>query len=419
MNHDAETSGGPHAPPRLVATTGRRIQSIDTLRGFALLGILIMNIPFFAAPYVLENPTAYPANGSFVGGERWIWSLSHIVADQKFMTLFSPLYGAGILLLTLRREERGRPAGALFLFRSLWLLLFGLLHYFLLWDGDILMVYALTGMGAFLVRRHPPAMLLALGLILLSVHMFIMLGVPEGSEELVRELERDFHGDPEYIAHSIEIFQGPYAGQIQYRFWEFGDFFLFLFGGWAFWRAGGLMLMGMAALKWGVLTAERSDRFYLALALLGMGCGWLTVAGGLWDKMHRGWDFYHVSFGLGYLYNYWGSLLVSAGYIGAVMLAERREWLPSLRARLTAVGRMAFTHYILHSLICGFIFYGYGLGLYAQVNRAGQMGIVLAIWLFQLWISPWWLARFRFGPLEWLWRTLTYRTSVPFRQATP
>ena len=127
----------------------RRIQAIDTLRGFALLGILIMNIPHFAGPFVLHNPTAY---GNFAGMEEWIWNLSHILADQKFMTIFSPLYGAGILLLISRLEQRVGAYKVAFFARSIWLLLFGLAHYFLLWEGDILITYALAGMVAYFFR---------------------------------------------------------------------------------------------------------------------------------------------------------------------------------------------------------------------------------------------------------------------------
>ena len=393
---------------------GRRIQAIDTLRGCALLGILIMNIPHFAGPFVLHNPTAY---GNFAGMERWIWNLSHILADQKFMTIFSPLYGAGILLLTSRQEQRAGTSKAVFFARSIWLLFFGLGHYFFLWDGDILITYALAGMVAYFFRGRKASTLLVLGLTFVSMNTILIFGARLSPPGELEDLIRYFKGSPEDFAALIDIFQGPYAGQLRYRYLEFGDFFLPSLGFWGFWRAGGLMLFGMAALKWNVLTAERSDRFYINLALLGLGVGWPVVAWGLWDNMRQGWNFWHSFFGVGFLYNYWGSLLVSAGYIAIVMLWERRAWLPGMKHRLAAVGRMALTNYILHTLICSFIFYGFGLGLYAQVSRVGQMGIVLAVWLFQLWLSPLWLERFKYGPLEWMWRSLTYFERLPFKRA--
>ncbi len=414
MGHTAIS--GTAEPSQPSFNKGRRIQAIDALRGFALLGILIMNIPHFAGPFVLHNPTAY---GNFAGMEQWIWNLSHILADQKFMTIFSPLYGAGILLLISRLEQRVGAYKVAFFARSIWLLLFGLAHYFLLWEGDILITYALAGMVAYFFRGRKASTLLVLGLTFVSMNTIFIFGARLAPPGELEDLIRYFNGSPEDNAALIDIFQGPYTGQLRHRFLEFGDSFLPLLGFWGFWRAGGLMLIGMAALKWNVLTAECTDRFYINLALLGLGVGWPVVAWGLWDNMRQGWNFWHSFFGVGFLYNYWGSLLVSAGYIAIVMLWERREWLPRMKHRLAAVGRMAFTNYILHTLICSFIFYGFGLGFYAQVNRIGQMGIVLSVWLFQLWLSPLWLERFRYGPLEWMWRSLTYFERIPFKRAYP
>ena len=414
MGHTAISGTSIHSPH--ASDNGRRIHVIDTLRGFALLGILIMNIPHFAGPFVLHNPTAY---GNFTGVEQWIWNLSHVLADQKFMTIFSPLYGAGILLLTSRQEQRARTSKRVFFARSIWLLFFGLAHYFLLWDGDILITYALAGMVAYLFRRRKASTLLFWGLTFVSMNTILIFGARLAPPGELEDLIRYFNGSPENFAALMDIFQGPYGGQLRYRFLEFVDSFLPLLGFWGLWRAGGLMLIGMAALKWNVLTAVRSDRFYINLALLGLGVGWPVVAWGLWDNMRQGWNFWHTFLGVGYLYNYWGSLLVSAGYIAIVMLWGRGERRLGLRSRFAAVGRMAFTNYLLHTLICSSIFYGFGLGLYAQVNRVGQMGIVLTVWLFQLWLSPLWLERFRHGPLEWMWRSLTYFERLPFKRAQP
>ncbi len=395
---------------------------IDVLRGTALLGILIINMMSFATPdMVYFNPTAF---GHFVGADRLIWMLSHVLADQKFMTIFSPLFGAGILLFTTRLEARGQPARSLFYQRSLWLLVFGLLHFFLLWDGDILTVYALTGMVLYGLRHRAPATLVVLGILLLSVHMGLMLFfgwlLPLAPMEIQDEIAAAvFQPGPEALAADIGIYQGTYGAQVRYRWQEGAWTLLFNLVLWGPWRAGGLMLIGMAAWKWGVLTAERSDRFYRWLTIIGLGLGWPVVLGGLWDKMNHGWTLIHALLGGGYLYNYWGSLLVSAGYVGLVMLVERNGWWPAARRRLAAVGRMAFTNYILHTLICTFVFYGFGLGLYAQVNRIGQVGIMLVIWIVQLWLSPWWLSRYRYGPLEWLWRSLTYGRFAPMSIVTP
>ena len=121
----------------------------------------------------------------------------------------------------------------------------------------------------------------------------------------------------------------------------------------------------------------------------------------------------------GQMFNYVGSIGVFLGYLALVMLAVQRGWLPGLQRRLQAAGRMAFTNYISQSVICTLIFYGHGLGLLEQVDRLSQVAIVATIWVLQLIWSPWWLARFRFGPLEWLWRSLTYIKLQPMTVRTP
>ena len=178
------------------------------------------------------------------------------------------------------------------------------------------------------------------------------------------------------------------------------------------------MLVGMAAWKLRLFTAERSDRTYITLLGVGLLVGLPIVSFGVRDGIRQGWDATYAIYGANQ-YNYWASILVSAGYIGAVMLAERRDWLPGLRRRLAAVGRMAFTNYIMHTVICVAVFQGFGGALYGTTSRLAQTVFILGVWALQLILSPWWLNRFRYGPLEWLWRALTYGRMEPFRrQAT-
>ena len=412
----------PHATPERPRSRpsprAQRIQVIDALRGFALLGILIMNMFSFANPdWILFNPTVH---GSFEGLEKWIWILSHLLADQKFMTIFSPLYGAGILLFTANLERRGAKPTGVFLRRSLWLLGFGLLHWFLLWDGDILMVYALSGMAVYWLRHRSPKVLAVIGLAMITVHAVFILGtgfsLPFMPESEAAALYADFAPAPEVINADIVLRQEPYPVQVRHRIEHAPEDLVFLFLVWAFWRAAGLMLLGMAAWKLRLFTAERSDRTYLAMAAVGLLVGLPLVSLGVWDRIRMGWDMAHAFYGGGYQYNYWASILVSAGYIGAVMLAERRDWLPGLRQRLAAVGRMAFTNYIMHTVICVAVFQGFGGGLYGTTSRLEQTAFILGVWILQIILSTWWLNRFRYGPLEWLWRSLTYGRMEPFRR---
>ena len=184
--------------------------------------------------------------------------------------------------------------------------------------------------------------------------------------------------------------------------------FLLLF----LWRSGGLMLVGMGLFKLGVLSAKRSSAFYRRMAAAGLALGLPIVILGVVFNTRHDFAFEHSMF-QGTVFNYVGSLGVFLGYVALVMLAVQKGWLPGLQRRLQAAGRMAFTNYITQSVICTLIFYGHGLGLFEQVDRLSQIAIVLAIWVLQLIWSPWWLARFRFGPLEWLWRSLTYMKFQP------
>jgi uncharacterized protein len=173
------------------------------------------------------------------------------------------------------------------------------------------------------------------------------------------------------------------------------------------------MLIGMALFKTGVFGARRSVRFYAVLVALGA-LGWWSVATGVRGFHARDWEPFY-SFFVGTQYNYWGSLLVSGCYIGAVMLACRSERMRGITRPFAAAGRMAFSNYIGQSLIAAFIFYGPGLGYFGQIDRVGQIVFVAGVWALQLTVSPLWLRRFRFGPLEWLWRSLTYGHRQPFR----
>ena len=174
------------------------------------------------------------------------------------------------------------------------------------------------------------------------------------------------------------------------------------------WRILGLMLIGMALFRWGVLTAERSRRFYLTLVAVSSAIGFPLVIYGLILNNRDGWTMEYSLF-QGQLLNYWGSVFVSAGYIGTVMLVCKSLDRTMILGALSAVGRMAFTNYILQTVICTTLFYGHGLGLFGQIARTGQILIVFAVWGLQLVLSPLWLRRFRYGPMEWLWRSLAYK----------
>ena len=185
---------------------------------------------------------------------------------------------------------------------------------------------------------------------------------------------------------------------------------------WGGWRAGGLMLVGMALYKMGVFNATCSRRFYGALIAAALLIGFPLESYGVALDFASGWavtwSFFH-----GKQFNYWPSVAVSLGYVGVVMLVCQSASLRPLTRPFAAVGQMALTNYLLHTVICTTIFYGHGLGYYGSVDRLGQIGVVVGVWVVQLVVSPLWLRRFRFGPAEWVWRSLTYGERPPLRRA--
>jgi uncharacterized protein len=192
--------------------------------------------------------------------------------------------------------------------------------------------------------------------------------------------------------------------------------FLFLFQ--MFWRVMAMMLLGMALYKWRVLSATRNRASYWRLFLFALVPGLIIVAAGVQLNFAAGWKMDYSMF-IGYVPNYVGSVGVALGYIALVMLAVAGGWAQRLQGLLAGVGRMAFSNYILMSIVAMFTFYGNGLGLYGKVERVQQVLLVPAIWVVVLVVTPLWLSRFRYGPLEWLWRTLTYLKRQPLVSAAP
>jgi uncharacterized protein len=401
-------------PSAAPVAESERLQALDVLRGFALLGILVMNVQMFSMPYAAYfNPFAL---GQPSSRDLTVWSLAHVLADQKFMTMFSLLFGGGVLLLAGRVAERGGSPAAIHYRRMVWLLVFGLLHAYLLWHGDILVLYAVCGMLVYPARRLRARALLALGLGALAVGSLIALSAGLTMDRWPSEAVRDFNDSwkppADQVAAEIAAFRGGWMSQLPWRaaysLESHTSDMLF----WGIWRAGGLMLVGMALLQWSVLTGARPRAFFARLAAAGFGVGLPLVAWGLSRNHATGWNV-RDGFFLAAQWNYWGSILVALGWIGLVLAVWHSGAARGAMARLAAVGRMAFTCYILETLISTAVFYGHGLGLFARVDLTQQMLFTVVVWAVLLTVAPWWLARFRFGPLEWLWRTLTYGHAEP------
>lgn len=391
-----------------------RIISLDVLRGVAVLGILIMNIQSFSmigAAYI--NPTAY---GDLTGINKWVWIISHIVASEKFMSIFSILFGAGIILFTDRALAKGRKTSAFHYRRMFWLLVFGLTHAYLIWYGDILVAYSLCGMLVYFFRKMSPKKLIIFGCLFFIVPVILAVGsgftISYWPEESYNQNMQSWLPDALIINENITAMQGSWMEQMAIRVPSaiFMQTFLFFWS--SMWRVMSMMLLGMALYKWGVLSANRSNIFYFRLTLIGLIAGYTITSIGVHQNFAHNWSMEYSMF-LGSQFNYFGSVLVALGYIGIVMLICKSNQFAGFKNLLSSVGKMAFTNYILMSLIAMFIFYGNGFGLFGQVERSIQILIVLAIWIVLLVISPLWLKKFRYGPLEWLWRVLSYWGKQP------
>jgi uncharacterized protein len=433
----------PPPKPQPVAA-GERVASVDVLRGVALLGILTINIIAFAWP---EAAYADPPRGAgFTGMDRAVWAFNHLIFDFKMMTIFSMLFGAGLVLMGDRADARGASLAWTYYRRIFWLLVLGALHGYLLWFGDVLFFYAECGLVLYPFRRRSAPTLIIVGILAMLVPVAVGATIHGGlhflettstraqsarqagerptkfqawidelwTQTVLPEVNKSPERKAEAFAKEIDTFRGSYAGIVRHNFKEVIEAQTFEFVLFTGWLIGGRMLLGMGLMKMGVFAARRSWRFYVWMVVLGYGLGLPLVGYDTYALIKN--DFGYKAFlPSQYLFNYLGSLLVALGHVGVVMLVCKSGAIPWLTRRLAAVGRMALTNYLMQSVICTTLFYGWGFGLFGTLNRTALAGIVLAIWVFQLLISPLWLRFFRFGPAEWLWRSLTYWRLQPMR----
>jgi len=394
-----------------------RIRSLDVLRGVGVLGMLAIHIQLFAFPSLARwNPTAY---GDFKGLNWWVWLVTSLLADGKFITIFAMLLGVSIVMLAGETGERDVPAWRTHMRRMAVLLVLGLLHAYLLWYGDMLVPLALSGAVVFFARRLSPGKLLILGGLAFATASVISVGLTSSTARsdpaALAAWRAQWTPRPAVINLEIAQYRGGWAQQMAHRVPAALENQTVSFVTRLLWQMTGLMLMGMGLFKLGVLSAARSRAFYLRMATIGFGAGTLLITLALWRSYATKWDlldFVLISEQL----HYWGNLFVALGWVALVMLLCQRGW--PLRS-VAAVGRMALTNYLLQSVICTTIFYGHGFGLFGRVDRAGQLAIVLGIWAFQLLASSAWLRYFAVGPVEWVTRWLVFKRRPSFVRSSP
>ncbi len=426
------------SPPKTSAlapvASGERLASVDILRGFALLGILLMNITSFGFPW---NGFADLADGKTLSDPNLgVWVVISVLFEGKMRATFSMLFGAGLVLFTLRAEEReGTASGsAVFYRRCMWLLLFGFLHYGLLWNGDILYEYAVGAFIMFPLRHKSAKILLLAGAMLLLTSS--LRNLPQ-SWELERKRVANVEANAAQAAgHELTAeqkdAQAEWAAQMRWRkpnktqiakdisdhqkgYWDI--FLMRQRQTWsAFvssWDTAGMMLVGMGFMKLGVFSAAYRMLFYAGMMLLGYTAGFLINGYTAYRTITSNFEPISMWWTLS-TYDA-GRLTMALGHIGLLTLIFQTKWLRWTTKPLAAVGRMALSNYLLTSLICTTFFYGYGFGMYGKLERYQLYYVVLSVWTFNLIISPIWLRFFQFGPAEWLWRSLTYWKRQPMR----
>jgi uncharacterized protein len=411
------------------ATAGpqERIVTLDIVRGVAVMGILAMNIVAFAMPFAAYmNPAAY---GSESAADYAAWVFNFVLIDGKMRGLFSFLFGASMLLVIERAAASGRsPAGTHFA-RMAWLLVFGLAHFLFIWFGDILASYAQVGMLAYLFHRLSPKSLVRWGIGLLVFQTILLAGTalaifylqsiaaqPDAPPELVaqwRDMNAQF-GPPtqQALGAKLAMFHGGYLPLAEYRLGRLMEpFVTTLFMGW---ETLAYFLFGMALLKTGFFRGEWEPARYRRLVVIGFGIGIPVYVGLAWILYSDGFSVPMVFAVAMAATTPFRPLMVIATASLIILLSRRGG---GLVARIAAAGRVAFTNYLGTSILMTTLFYGYGFGLFGALSRAELWLVVIAAWaLMLLWSKPW-LERFRYGPFEWLWRSLSRGRIEPIRRA--
>ena len=416
----------PLIPPPLPAHHGEplaaeaRMVSLDMLRGLALLGILIANMLLFS------QPLAYGfRSGLWLGSMDKIadW-ISLLLIEGKFYPIFAFLFGLGFSMQMGRADARGVDFSVVYRRRLLVLMAIGIAHGIFLWDGDVLLYYAMCGFLLLLFRNRKPVTITiwAAVCILLPASLILVGGlviqVLSGNAEFSKLMEEFYTQDPVVKGELLRAFvTGSYADTVNYRLDEFLLLALITL---IFMPVTlGLFLIGLLAGRKQIFIEAARNRRQTVAVLAACGCvGLLGNLLGAWATMVGSGK---AEFGLmliGYsVISIFGPVLATAYVAGMLLLIQHARSAVFL-SPLASVGRMALTNYLAQSAIATTLFYGYGfgLGLGGNIGRLGTIGIAFAIFAAQVLYSMIWLNFFHYGPLEWLWRSLTYGKRQPMRR---
>ena len=454
-------------PPMEPVREPERIHALDVLRGFAIFGIFMVNIAFFSMPLAKLIDPSLLADAT--AADQIAHAIVRSLFEYKFVSLFSMLFGIGLIVQMQRAEKRNRPFVGLYLRRIFILMALGLAHAFFLWYGDILFIYSLVALVAMWCRRLAPRVMLALcagalAMSVLAIAGFTVMGVVFGPRETeatqvqtsepIQSIESS-DDDVENVVVEETMDQAPqaepddpwarYQAVLEANKWQPGDpawieldvmaykegpmmitlvqramtFLIMLvivaITGFGF-RVMGMFLLGMALMKLNFFSAQRR-RWHWAFCVLG-----LTI--GLAGEFFLVWSYHHSNYQLGWtqggaeVFHNISSFALCLGYVGAITLIVRSGLLKWLTYAFSCVGRTALTNYLLQTIVATYIMYWWGFGLFNNVSRPQQLAMVLGIYAAQLVLSVLYLRVFRIGPFEWLWRSLTYLKLQPILRRT-
>jgi len=437
-----------HSLPSLAPLAqSERISIIDSLRGIALLGILMMNIPYFGLP---EGLATNPVLANEMGTVNFrVWYFIEWFLEGSQRAIFSMLFGCGVLVFTTRLEARvsGIMPAELFLRRQLWLLLFGLINAFVfLWGGDILYHYAICGIILFAFRRVSPRYLILAAVITLAFQtmrenrdIYLEKGKVQRGETIaamdttVTKLtpkqkdqlhamndfknEQKLESKRKNVDKEIAAVQGNYGDLYDSRsrtsVWFETTFMYF-----NLWDILVFMFLGLAFFKLGIIQGESTLTTYVGMTVLGLGVGLFISFLRLQSFLAFEFNFFEITKNTNFAFYEISRFVRAIGIFGFIMVLYKSGWFKWLFSLMRPVGQMAFTNYLMQSMICGILFYGVGFGLFGRLQRYELYYVVASIWLFQIIASNIWLRYYRFGPMEWLWRSLTYWKIQPIKKNT-
>jgi uncharacterized protein len=366
------------ASPRPI-NPSERIDAIDVLRGLALLGVVAINVVTEFRVSIFEQFLSHTRPASPI--DSTVETILTLAVEMKALALFSLLFGAG-LAIQFERLANSERRTSLLVRRLAVLLVFGLLHLCLIWNGDILTEYALAGLIVLPFLFGPRWLLAVAALVLLVLYLAMQAFPPPGLFPSTATLTQ-------HVADATRIYAtGGFLDVLAFRLRELP--LLVPLHAFIFPRTIGLFLIGALAWRTGILQNQPRRLLSIGIPYTGLGAALILVRA---EAL--------------------GTILLALGYGAAIIGIANLDSGKKLLGWAAPLGRMAFTNYLMQSLIFGWIFYGYGLGLFGRLGVASALAIGIAVYTGQVFFSAWWLRRYRYGPVEWLWRTLMYGAAQP------